>query len=580
MTITQTAQDPSPPLRLWPGVAAVTLLWILRFVLPVFVPDLAPIGAMAGPLFWLIIVVWWIFFSRASRVERFGGVLLLIVAVFAMRPLLHESMATGAMGLLYYFYVIPVLSLAFVLWAALSRYLPQRQRWVALIVAVALSCGAWTLVRTGGFTSNLDNDFAWRWSATPEDRLLARADDAPRATGSVPAETGDELIGEMPAEWPGFRGADRDARIRGLRIETDWSTSPPRELWRRSIGPGWSSFAVRGDLLYTQEQRGEDEVVACYRASTGEPVWKHSDPARFWESNGGPGPRGTPTFHDGTLYTLGGTGILNALSADDGAVVWSRDAGADTGAEVPMWGFSGSPLVVDDLVIVAASGRLIAYDRATGEPRWTGPSRSGGYSSPQRMTIGGVPQILHVNGAGLISVDFADGSVLWEHPWPGDPIVQPAQTAEGDLLISVGPTGGTLRLHASAGTEGWSVEERWVSKGLRSYSSDFVVHEGHAYGFDGSTLVCIDLADGSRKWAGARYGLGQLLLLVDQDVLLVVSEAGELALVRAVPDGYTELGRIPAVAGKTWGHPVLVEDLLVVRNAEEIAAFRLSLAGD
>ena len=158
--------------------------------------------------------------------------------------------------------------------------------------------------------------------------------------------------------------------------------------------------------------------------------------------------------------------------------------------------------------------------------------------------------------------------------------MQPALTADGDILISVSDSSGLRRISVAQGPNGWTVEERWTSIRLKPYYGDFVVHDGHAYGFDGGILACVDLENGERKWKGGRYGAGQLVLLPDQDVLLVLTEQGELALVTAAPDRFTELARVPAIEGKTWNHPVLVGDVLVVRNGEEMVAFRLSLAGD
>jgi len=577
MVIAQTEKPaPKKPLRLWPGVLLVVLLWLVRFGVPFVLPQALQFGVMGGVFFGLAIVVWWAFFSRAPRSERWGAIVLMIVALVVTSRLVHVSIATAMMGMMFPIVAIPVLSSAFVVWAVAGRRLSLGPRRAAMVATILLACGAWTLVRTGGFTGNLHQDFAWRWAKTPEERLVAQTGDEPAALPAVPAAA------ETGADWPGFRGPDRDGIIRGVRIQTDWSASPPVELWRRPIGPGWSSFAVRGDLLYTQEQRGDDELVTCYRVTTGKPVWRHRDAARFWEANAGPGPRGTPTLSGGRVYTFGGTGILNALDAGNGAVVWSRNAASDTGTEVPYWGFSSSPLAVGDIVIVAAAGRLVAYDRAAGERCWLGPAGGAGYSSPHLATIDGVAQILLLSGVGALSVAPADGTLLWEHPWPGVPIVQPALIAGGDVLINTADSGGgigTRRLAVAHGPGGWTVKERWTSKGLRPYFNDFVVHKGHAYGFDGRILACIDLEDGTRKWKGGRYGNGQLVLLPDQDLLLVLSEKGELALVGATPDRLTELARSPAIEGKTWNHPALVGDVLLVRNGQEMAAFRLSLPG-
>jgi outer membrane protein assembly factor BamB len=629
------------PLRLWPGVVLAIVLVLARYVIPpiagdaeVFEMPVGLIAVMGGMLCAVAIVLWWLLFSRAPWAERLGAIILMIVAVFAMRAIVHESIRGGMMGMMLPIYSIPILTLALVFWAVVTRHFADGVRRTSLIAAILLACVPWVVLRTAGLAGD-GAEFHWRWTETPEQRLLAQAADEPldpsTSSGSSRAQSRDDSARGRPApppppavktgqpaavpeapptaktepatpaatatpvespaksergvariEWPGFRGPRRDGVVRGVRINTDWAMSPPVELWRRPIGPGWSSFAVAGDLVYTQEQRGDDEIVACYNARTGKPVWRHRDKVRFWESNAGPGPRATPTVSGGRVYAMGATGIVNALNAANGAVVWSRDAAADTGVKVPGWGFAGSPLVVDDVVIVAASGRLVAYDIATGHPRWFGPTEGAGYSSPHLVTIEGVPQILLLRGR-TTSVAPANGTVLWEYTGePSVSIVQPAQAADRDLLIATGDgmgAGGLLRLAVAHGPGGWTTQERWTSRGLKPYFNDFVVHKGHAFGFDGSILSCISLEDGSRKWKGGRYGSGQLVLLPDQDVLLVVSEEGELALVSATPDQFTEIARFKAIEGKTWNHPVIVGNVLLVRNGEEMAAFRLSLAG-
>ena len=588
MNIAQTDEPtPQKPLRLWPGVLLAMLQCLTWVVLPMVMPDQGMYWFLGTFIGGVAVAVWWAFFSRAPRRERWGAVLLMIVALFGTSRILHVSVAKAGMGMLFVIYAVPLLSFAFVVAVVASRRLADRPRRAVMVAVILLASGGWALIRIGGIRAEGGLDFAWRWSATSEERLLAQSNDESKMVPSVPAETPRELppasaAAKAAADWPGFRGPNRDSIVPGVQIETNWSASPPVELWRRLVGPAWSSFAVQGDLLYTQEQRGDDEVVACYKVATGEPVWRHRDATRFWEANAGPGPRGTPTLSNGRIYTFGATGILNVLDAANGAVVWSRNVAADADAKVPYWGFASSPLVVGDAVIVAAAGRLVAYDLATGKPRWLGPAHRGSYSSPHLLTLDGVAQVLLLNGPGATSVAPADGTVLWEHEWPGAGMLQPALAADGDILITTSDESGgvgTRRLAVAHRSAGWTVEEKWTSRGLKPYFNDFVVHKGHAFGFDGSILACIDLKDGKRKWKGGRYGNGQLVLLPDQDLLLVLSEEGELALVGATPDQFTELARFPAIEGKTWNHPVLIGDILLVRNGEEMAAFRLSLAG-
>jgi hypothetical protein len=305
-------------------------------------------------------------------------------------------------------------------------------------------------------------------------------------------------------------------------------------------------------------------------------VWKHSDEARFWDSHAGAGPRSTPTLSGGLVYTLGATGILNVLDARDGSLVWSRKAATDTNTEVPEWGFTSSPLVTADVVVVALAGTLVAYDLATGDQRWVVAEGGKGYSSPHFFEIGGIPQVLLMNDFGAISVAPESGTLLWEYPWPhSDRILQPARCADGDILLSTGGGKGMRRLKITRESGGWNIEERLSAVQLKSYFNDFVVHKDLAFGFSGPFVECVDIVEGGRKWKSSRYG-GQLILLADQDLLVVLTEKGELALLKATSDEFTELARIQAIEGKTWNHPVVVDNILLVRNSLEMAAFQLS----
>ncbi len=419
-----------------------------------------------------------------------------------------------------------------------------------------------------------------RARSAEEDFQAARAG---RPAAEVPVAAAGSLAAR-PGDWPGYRGPDRDGVVRNAALRTDWKARPPREVWRQRVGPGWSSVAVVGDRLFTQEQRGEQEAVVCYDAASGREVWSHEDPARFWEAAAGVGPRATPTFADSRLYTMGAKGLLNALDAATGRRLWSHDLVAEYGAPVPQWGFSGSPLVVGTRVIVFAGGEgpgsLRAFQAASGELAWTASVGESSYASPQPVVLAGTPQVLMLTNRGLTSVAAESGEVLWEHPIPLPPAaprsVQPLAVGETQVLLASEADVGTLLLDVTHDQAGWKAAPRWTSRALKPAFNDPVVKDGIVYGFDGRIFGCIDLQSGKARWKGDRYGHGQVLLVDGPPLLLVMAESGDVVLLRASADGPAELGRFRALGGKTWNHPVLAGGRLFVRNAEEMACYDVS----
>jgi hypothetical protein len=385
-----------------------------------------------------------------------------------------------------------------------------------------------------------------------------------------------------PGDWPRFRGPAGNGEVHGVEIATDWKSKPPRLVWRQRIGPAWSSMVVVGGRLFTQEQRGESEAVVCLDAATGREIWAHEDATRFWEAVSGAGPRATPAFADGRLYTLGAKGLLNCLDAATGRCHWSHHIADDSGAPVPLWAYSGSPLVTGGLVVAFAGGpgekQLLAYDGVTGATAWSVSAGQLSYSSAQLVSIDGTPQVLILSDRGLVAVSPESGALLWDYsaPIPGAPrSVEANAVGPSQILIATEAGIGMVLLEIRREGETWSVSAGEASNNFKPAFSDFVVHDGAMYGFDSAIFACVDYHTGKRRWKQGRYGHGQVLLLADQGLLLVQAETGEVVLLAANPERLEELGRFQAIEGKTWNHPAVVHGRLFVRNAEEIACYDL-----
>ncbi len=576
---TTRAATPAAP-WLWPAAALVGLYWvgflvIARLEMAFFFRFLYSMAAPA--LLVLSYSIWWWTRRRIPRARRCGGFFLVPAGLVVMLPLVHSSV--GLWGLLST--GIPMVLTAATAWMLIARATSLAWPRLGAIVVISLAWACFALVRINGVDTNLKADVAWRWSPTAEDLFLAERAAEDQAAGTRPSAAAEWNPQVTAADWTDFRGPQRDGVIRGVAIATDWNASPPKQLWRQRVGPAWSSVIVVENRLFTQEQRGDEEAVVCYDAVTGQEIWAHEDAARFSESVSGAGPRATPTFAEGRIYALGGTGLLNCLDAATGRRQWSRDTASEAGVKPPMWGYSGSPLVADGLVVVCAGGsgdkNLLAYRAASGEPAWTAPAGQMSYVSPQLATLAGRRQCLFVNDQGLLSVDPATGNVLWKHEaaLPGAPrCLQPHAIGDSQLLVGNLERGVAL-LDVTRDGDAWNVAQRWVSGDLKPEFGNVVVHEGHAYGFDVSIFTCIDLATGKRCWKAGRYGRGQVMLLPEQSLLLVLGEFGEAVLLAVNPDRREEIGRFQALSGKTWNHPVIAHGRMYVRNAEEMACYEV-----
>jgi outer membrane protein assembly factor BamB len=419
-------------------------------------------------------------------------------------------------------------------------------------------------------------------TAAPAAPPAAAAASAAAMTGGVASAPA--TAGWNVPDWSDFRGRSRDGHYTGRPILTVWPNGELTPLWKQPVGGGYASFVTakinNTDLAFTIEQRGSKEVAAAYEVATGRQHWTSQWDAEFKEFMGGNGPRATPTYADGVVYVQGATGELRALSAVNGQTFWRKNILTDAGASNLQWGVSVSPLIVGDNVIVLPGGSggksVVAYNRVTGGRAWSALDDRQAYASPMLVTLDGVRQILVISASRLMGLTPENGTLLWEYPWVTMYDVNAAQPLVIDgnrVFVSSGYDKGAAVVEVSLAGGRGTVREIWKNNRMKNQFTSSVLHEGHIYGLDENILACLDANTGAVKWKGGRYGYGQIALASGH--IIVLSEDGDLALVRATPEKHDELARFPALDGKTWNHLAFSDGRLLVRNLKEMAAFDL-----
>jgi outer membrane protein assembly factor BamB len=468
-------------------------------------------------------------------------------------------------------------TLALAFWLLVQKW-SWRTRLLCLLVPASFWLVLFGSARRIGFNGNNELVIEYRWEPTPEQRLAAE--------GLLPANPADmtKLAALSPdllegAECLGFLGPGRDGYVDATELAGDDGLDRPKERWRLPAGGGYASFAIRGNVAVTIEQRGPQEVVVAHDLRDGSTLWQLAYPALFSETMGGDGPRATPTIAGQTVYALGATGVLQSIDLLSGKVLWSANILADAQAENIEWGMSGSPLVTEQWVIVNPGGKtgkgLAAYDRQTGKRAWAQGDDAAAYASPVLATIDGVDQVIVQSASRLSGFDLATGKELWQTPFSpmnGIAVGQPLALPGSRVFTSASYGAGCKMIQLSRTDADWKVETLWENKNLRCKFSSPIHVEGSIYGLDDGILACLDAQTGKRLWKKGRYGHGQMLYAAGK--LFIQAETGEFVIVRANPQKHEEIARWTALPGiKNWNAPALAGRTLLVRNHFEMACY-------
>ena len=365
-------------------------------------------------------------------------------------------------------------------------------------------------------------------------------------------------------DWPNFRGSNYDGISKEAGLKLDFTKNKPKRLWMTKVNTGFSSITTSKGKVYTMGHKSGKDYVYCLDERTGRVVWSKNYPAELSPNLYEGGPNSTPTIYDGMVYTLGKQGQVNCYDARSGRTKWS-DSLEKYGYPRPDWGFSGSPYISGDLVIINGGEYGIAYNRKTGKVAWRSPKGSASYSTP--VPYGDA--ILHFGADKLVMLDPKSGKLYWDYGWKtsykvnsADPIID-----GNTVFISSGyGRGATLLKIGKSGAQ-----KIWENKQMRNQFSSSVLYMGHVYGIDGNTndrnagLKCIELKTGREKWT---HDLGFGSLTMVGDTLLVLRERGQLISIKADPNSYKEQGKLQILGGKCWTSPIVSNGKFFARNAK------------
>ncbi|MDF1751790.1 MAG: PQQ-like beta-propeller repeat protein [Verrucomicrobiales bacterium] len=379
-------------------------------------------------------------------------------------------------------------------------------------------------------------------------------------------------------DWPNWRGP----RFNGVsreKIPVDLPDSLP-VLWTADVGTGFSSFSVVGNRVLTMGNRDEKDTVWCLDAETGNVLWKHTydcplDPLYY---EGGPG--GTPTVHDGAVYTLSKKGHAFCLDLNTGKVLWSRNLVEDHDLKLPEWSFACSALIEGERVLLNAGRKGIALDRNTGKTLWLTDPDTSGYATfvPYLNQTNNRNQHLLFSAKSLLSIDSRNGKINWEYPWKSSRDVNAADPLIVGNDIVVSSAAGTKRLRPS--DDGSPPVDIWHQRDLKWYFNPGVLIDDHIYSIHGTThrpteLTCTHAETGETIWAEEGYGSGGLIA-ADRNIILF--DLGKLTIFKATAEGFQPVVEQSILEGKCWTSPVVANGRIFCRNAAgNIAAVRVSV---